>query len=79
LWNKKFHTKAGKGKTPNPKELFSQPVFRTMLGFYFSGFAIFIAGILFVNLITLKTGAGLLLITSILFNYNVFKMIRFKN
>lgn len=79
LWNKKFHTKAGKGKTPNPKELFSQPVFRVMLGFYFAGFLVFIAGILLVNLITLKIGAGLLLVTAILFNYNVFKMIRFEN
>lgn len=79
LWNKKFHTKAGVGKTPNPRELFSQPVFRVMLGFYFAGFILFVVGLLLRNEIILKIGAGLLLIASILFNKNVFKMVQFKS
>lgn len=79
LWNKKFHQKAGVGKTPNPRELFSQTVFKVMLGCYFAGFIIFITGLILRNEIVLKTGAALLLVTSVLFNTNVFKMIQFKN
>lgn len=79
LWNKKFHQKAGAGRTPNPRELFSQPVFRIMLGFYFLGFVLFIAGLLLSSVITLKTGAALLLVTALLFNANVFKMLQFKS
>lgn len=79
LWNKKFHQKAGVGKTPNPKELFSQPIFRVMLGFYFAGFVIFIIGIVLANVMVLKAGAGLLLAAALLFNLNVYKMVRFKS
>lgn len=78
LWNKKYHQKAGLAKTPNPRALFSQPVFRTMLVFYFPGFLIFIAGLLMQEVIVLKVGAASLLIAAILFNANVFKMLRFK-
>lgn len=79
LWNKKFHAAAGKGKTPNPRELFNQPVFVTMLIFYFSGLIIFIAGIAWPLVVLLKIGAALLIVTSVLFITNVFKMLQFKS
>ncbi len=79
LWNKKFHQKAGIARTPNPKELFSQPVFRIMTGFYFAGFVIFITGIVLANLIVLQAGAALLIVCAVLFNLNVFKMLRYKS
>ena len=79
LWNKKFHAKAGTGKTPNPRELFSQPVFIWMLGFYFSGFLIFIAGIIGSLIVLLKLGAALFILTSLLFNTNVYRMLRYKS
>lgn len=79
LWNKKFHAKAGAGQTPNPRELFNQPVFKWMLGCYFAGFILFIAGVIFAALILLKVGAALIILTSLLFNTNVYRMIRFKN
>ncbi|MCO6496283.1 MAG: cytochrome c oxidase subunit I [Chitinophagaceae bacterium] len=79
LWNKKFHKKAGVSRTPNPRELFSQPVFRTMVGFYFGGFILFITGIFLANVLVLQIGAGLLIICSVLFNLNVFRMLRFKS
>lgn len=79
LWNKKFHSRAGVGKTPNPRELFSQKIFEVMLGFYFSGFVLFVIGILISQVVILKIGAALLLVTSVLFNTNVFKMLQFKN
>lgn len=79
LWNKKFHAKAGAGQTPNPRELFSQPVFKWMLGFYFSGFLIFISGIFSGWIILLKVGAAFIILTAILFNTNVYRMLRFKS
>lgn len=79
LWNKKFHTAAGTGKTPNPRELFSQPIFVTMLGFYFGGLVIFIAGIAWPSVVLLKMGAASLIVTSVLYGTNVFKMLRFKS
>lgn len=79
LWNKKFHKKAGVTRTPNPKELFSQQLYKIMMFFYFAGIVIFILGLLFANDIALKGGAALLLVTSLLFNVNVFKMLQFKS
>lgn len=78
LWNKKFHRKAGKRKTPTPKDMFSQKIFKIMAIFYFSGLIVFIIGIIFANVLILEIGAGLLVVASILFNTNVFKMIFFK-
>jgi len=79
LWNKKFHAAAGAGKTPNPRELFDQKIFVSMLLCYFTGLLLFICGVAFKMIILLKTGAGLLIATSVLFNTNVFKMLRFKS
>lgn len=78
LWNKKFHQKASKGETPNPKDLFNQKIFDIMIAFYFVGFIIFVVSIPFVNDITLKIGAASLIIASLLYNYNVFRMVFFK-
>ncbi|MEO9211160.1 MAG: cytochrome C oxidase subunit I [Ginsengibacter sp.] len=74
LWNKTYHTKAGLGKTPNPRELFSNKMFLYMAVSYLTGFVLFAAGILIKNEILLKVGAGLLVIAAVLYNGNVFKM-----
>ena len=78
LWRKKFQKKAGKGSTPNPKDLFSQQIFRWMLGTYFTGFILFVAGIIFSGGVFFKAGAALLVVVSLLFNWNVINMLRFK-
>jgi hypothetical protein len=75
LWNKTYHDKAGTGKTPNPRELFSNKMFQAMTVFYLSGFLIFVFGILFSNNFILKGAAVLLFIAAILYNGNVLKMI----
>ena len=46
VWNKVYHQLAGKGKTPNPKDLFSNAVFRYMSVAYIFGFVLFVTGIL---------------------------------
>jgi hypothetical protein len=75
IWNKVYHNIAGLGKTPNPKELFSTPVFRATVVSYVVGFVIFGYGIIRADILMLKGGAIFLLVTAILYNLNVFKIL----
>jgi hypothetical protein len=74
-WNKVYHQKAGLQKTPNPKDLFNNNVFKAMSLAYISGFLLFATGILTSVILLLQAGAGLLLLTALLYNWNVFKII----
>ena len=78
VWNKVYHHLAGKGKTPNPKDLFSNKVFKWMSVAYILGFVMFTAGILFHSTIVLQIAAALLLLTSLLYNWNVIKLLMHK-
>ena len=78
VWNKVYHHRSGLGKTPNPKDLFDNEIFKLMAIIYILGFVIFAMGILFSNTILLKGGAGLLMLTAILYNWNVFKIFMHK-
>ena len=76
--NKVYHHLAVKGKTPNPKDLFSKKVFKWMSVAYILGFVMFTAGILFYSAIVLQIAAALLLLTSLLYNWNVIKLLMHK-
>jgi hypothetical protein len=78
VWNKVYHHLAGKGKTPNPKDLFSETVFTAMSVLYLSGFVLFVAGVLLHIAVLLHTAAVFLLITSVLYNWNVIKLLMHK-
>ena len=78
VWNKVYHQLAGKGKTPSPKDLFSSTVFRYMIVVYIFGFVFFTVGILLSNKIVLQVGACSLLATSVLYNWNVIKLLMHK-
>lgn len=78
VWNKIYHDKGGLGKTPNPKDLFSAKVFKTMSLTYLAGFILFLVGILIINSILLQSATVLLVITSALYNWNVMKMLLHK-
>ena len=78
VWNKVYHQLAGKGKTPNPKDLFNDAVFKWMSIVYIMGFILFTSGILFQFPIVLKFAAALLLLTSLLYNWNVIKLLMHK-
>ena len=78
IWNKVYHQLAGKGKTPNPKDLFNNTVFKWMSIVYILGFLLFAAGILFQAAIILQIAAVLLLLTSLLYNWNVMKLLMHK-
>jgi hypothetical protein len=78
VWNKVYHNKAGLGKTPNPKELFSDKIFVSMAVSYLSGFVLFVVGVLISNEIIIKIASILLLSAAILFNGNVWKAVTHK-
>jgi hypothetical protein len=78
IWNKVYHSKAGLGKTPNPKELFSDKIFLVMGISYLGGFILFAGGALISNEIILKIAAILLLIAAVLYNGNVWKAVTHK-
>ena len=78
VWNKVYHLKAGLGKTPNPKELFSSKIFAAMGVAYLTGFVLFAAGIIFFGVLVLKLAALFLLVAAVLYNWNVLKIISHK-
>ena len=75
VWNKVYHSKAGLGKTPNPKELFNNKVFSGMAVCYLAGFVLFITGVLLSVELIIKIAAILLIIAAILYNGNVWKAV----
>jgi hypothetical protein len=77
IWNKVYRRSTG--KTPNPKNLFSSPVFNAMGIAYISGLLLFVTGIIDSRLIVLKCGAALLLLAAALYSFNVFKLLTHKN
>lgn len=79
VWNKVYHLRAGIGKTPSPKELFSNPVFKAMSITYLSGFLLFMTGILLPNPLLLRAGSGLLFCSALFYNWNVFKTLFHKS
>lgn len=70
VWNKVYHKSAHKGKTPAPKELFNEKVYKAMMIAYLTGFGITVIGILITNDFILKIGTLSLLISAILYAYN---------
>jgi len=78
VWNKVYHQLAGKGPSPNPKELFNNKVFQWMAISYLSGFVLFTAGILLGYAPMRQVAAALLVCTSLLYNVNVIKLLMYK-
>lgn len=78
VWNKVYHKKSVLGKTPNPTDLFNHFVFKIMTVSYLFGLIIFASGILLAKAIFLNLGAILMLVTAILYIFNVFKVVNHK-
>lgn len=78
IWNKVYHGKAAVGKTPNPKELFSDRIFLIMGMSYLTGFVLFIAGVLCSAEIIMKIASIFLLVAAVLYNGNVWKALSHK-
>jgi len=78
VWNKVYHLKAGLGKTPNPKDLFSNKVFVAMTLVYLAGFILFIIGAYLADIFLLNLAAALLVLAALLYNWNVIKVLLHK-
>ena len=78
VWNKVYHAKAGMGKTPSPKDLFSSKLFNSMAFIYIAGFLCFVIGMIIPDDLLIKVGALFLLFCALLYNANVFKIILHK-
>lgn len=72
VWNMVYHKRAV-GKTPAPKELFSEKLYQIMSVLYILGFFLFLFGIILLNDILLKSGATSLLLSAIFYVCNVLK------
>lgn len=71
VWNKVYHKRASGTKTPSPKDLFNQKIFRWMTITYLAGFVIFAFGLIVLSDVFLKAGAACLLLSALLYCYNV--------
>ena len=78
IWNKVYHMRAALGKTPNPKDLFSSRIFNRMVIFYLFGFVLFIIGIYCTLDFFLKIGTVCLVISALLYNWNILKILLHK-
>ncbi len=78
VWNKVYHQKAGLGKTPNPKDLFNNKIFIVMALTYLSGFILFIAGAYLADVFVLNFATIFLILSAVLYNYNVIKVLLHK-
>ncbi len=75
IWNKVYSNIAGLGKTPNPKDLFSDSVFLANGIAYLLGYVAFSMGIIQSNVLVLNVGTIFLLISAVLYNFNIFKIL----
>ncbi len=78
VWNKVYHKRSGIGKTPNPKDLFSNTVFKLMSLAYIAGLLLFVIGSLMIHLLLIQCGAVLILAAASLYVFNVLKVVTHK-
>lgn len=75
IWNKVYNNIDSIIKTPDPKALFNNTLYTISSLSYLIGFVIFGYGIIRANVYVLNAGAALLLLTALMYNLNVFKII----
>jgi hypothetical protein len=75
MWLDKYKSLVGKTKTPLPKELYSEKLATLQFYIYLVSVVVFIIGIIISNILIIKAGSVLLVITAILYTINVFKII----
>lgn len=74
VWLKVYQPYVGKFKTPLPRELYSEKWMKIQMYVYLIGLAIFVNGIIFQQLIIIKIGISLLIITASINLINVIKI-----
>ena len=71
VWSKVYHKRAKTGKTPSPKDIFNENIFRAMAMMYFAGYLIFALGLVTKYVPLLQGGALCLVVSAVLYITNV--------
>jgi metal-sulfur cluster biosynthetic enzyme len=74
VWLKKYQQFVGKQKVPMPRELYSERIAKWQLYTWVLCLLFVICGLLFSHQVLLKTGAMFMVITALLYSFNVFKI-----
>lgn len=75
VWLNKYQKVPGNGKTTLPKDLYCEIISVWQLRIYTTALVLMLTGVFFSNLIFIRLGAGCLILTSILYNFNVFRIL----
>ncbi len=78
IWLQKYQSKVGKEKTPMPHELYSDRIAKIHMQTYLVGFAFLITGEIAGLVWLIQSAGAMFLITALLYNYNVFKIVLHK-
>ncbi|GEO05046.1 hypothetical protein AAE02nite_27100 [Adhaeribacter aerolatus] len=75
VWMHRYQHLVGKQPVPQPKDLYSERWVQWQNISYLLGFISLLAGVAWAQPILLHTGSGLFLLTAIIYNINVFKLL----
>lgn len=75
VWLHKYQKYVGKAKTPFPRELYNEKLADIQFYVFNIMLVLFIAGLVLNQVLILKTAAFLLLITAVIYNFNMFKIV----
>jgi hypothetical protein len=75
IWLEKYKGLVGKTKTPIPRELYSENIAKSQFYLYLIFIVCMISGLIFNNIWMIRVGSYTLLMVSILYNINVFKIV----
>ncbi len=78
VWLFEYRGKMGKGKTPLPKDLYNERIAEIHYFTFAIGFLALVGGVLVSYTPAMYVGAVFFVITALLYNYNVIKIIRHK-
>ncbi|MBP8725312.1 MAG: hypothetical protein KBF37_03360 [Saprospiraceae bacterium] len=75
VWNREYRPGSFTGKPPNPKDLYSDGLFKAGALAYLVGFAAFASGIAIEHPWTMRVGAGLVVVAAVAYNANAWKVL----
>ncbi len=78
IWLQRYQSKVGKQKIPLPHELYSDQLAKIHYRTYIIAFILLMAGLLFAWIWVIRVAAIFFVITALLYNYNVFKIVLHK-
>lgn len=75
VWLKVYRSLVGKGKTPLPRDLYSERAANIQLWAFAAGFSVLLAGILLQRPGLISAGGLLLLLSATFYNFNILKVV----